>query len=116
MPQLSNLKYSCSYRNASIYWGFSTHPSMEKSGTEYGWRREWDSNPRYGRQDFGPSSDYLFRNDWLSSLIGALLCRLGCDRGAPRDRALPGGLLGGAEVVRRMGSHHLRGSHDQNQN
>jgi hypothetical protein len=44
MPQLSNLKYSCSYRNASIYWGFSTHPSMEKSGAEYGWRRErnWD--------------------------------------------------------------------------
>jgi hypothetical protein len=59
----------------------------------------------YGRQDFGPSSDYLLRNDWLSSLIGALLCRLGCGRGAPRDRALPGGLLGGAEVVRRMASH-----------
>jgi hypothetical protein len=38
---------------------------------------------RYGRQDFGPSSDYLRRNDWLSSLIGALLCRLGCGRGAP---------------------------------
>jgi hypothetical protein len=37
------------------------------------WRREWDSNPRYGRQDFGPFSDYLLRNDWLSSLIGALL-------------------------------------------
>src|SRR5712672_1456615 len=30
----------------------------------------------------GPSSDYLLRNDWLSSLIGALLCRLGCGRGA----------------------------------
>src|SRR6266481_401419 len=56
-------------------------------------------------QDFGPSSDYLPRNDWLSSLIGALLCRLGCGRGAPRDHALPGGLLGGAEVVRRMASH-----------
>jgi len=28
----------------------------------------------------------------------------GCGRGAPRDRALPGGLLGGAEVVRRMAS------------
>ena len=52
-----------------------------------------------------PSSDYLFRNDWLSSLIGALLCRLGCGRGAPGDRALPGGLLGGAEVVRRTASH-----------
>jgi hypothetical protein len=25
------------------------------------------------KQDFGPSSDYLLRNDWLSSLIGALL-------------------------------------------
>src|SRR5260370_9418054 len=36
MPQLSNLKYSCSYRNAPIYWGFSAHPSMEKSG-----RRIW---------------------------------------------------------------------------
>src|SRR5258705_8361668 len=36
MPQLSNLKYSCSYRNAQIYWGFSAHPSMEKSG-----RRIW---------------------------------------------------------------------------
>ena len=46
------------------------------------WRREWDSNLRYGRQDFGPSSDYLRRNDWLSSLIGALLCRLGRGRGA----------------------------------
>src|SRR5258706_686118 len=64
-----------------------------------------DSTRSYGRQDFGPSSDYLFRNDWLSSLIGALLCRLGCGRGAPGDRALPGGLLGGAEVVRRMASH-----------
>ena len=47
------------------------------------WRRGRDSNLRYGRQDFGPSSDYLRRNDWLSSLIGALLCRLGCGRGAP---------------------------------
>jgi len=28
-------------------------------------------------------SDYLLRNDWLSSLIGALLCRLGCGRDAP---------------------------------
>jgi hypothetical protein len=56
-------------------------------------------------EDFGPSSDYLFRNDWLSSLIGALLCRLGCGRGSPRDHALPGDLLGGAEVVRRMASH-----------
>src|SRR5260370_8262015 len=36
MSQLSNLKYSCSYRNAPIYWGFSAHPSMEKSG-----RRIW---------------------------------------------------------------------------
>src|SRR5258708_32383126 len=45
----------------------------------------------------------LLRNDWLLSLIGALLCRLGCGRGAPRDRALPGGLLGGGEVVRRGG-------------
>jgi hypothetical protein len=36
MPQLSNLKYSCSYRNAPIYWGFSAHPSMDKSG-----RRIW---------------------------------------------------------------------------
>ena len=69
------------------------------------WRREWDSNPRYGRQDFGPFSDYLLRNDWLSCLIGALLCLLGRGRGAPRDHALPGGLLGGAEVVRRMASH-----------
>jgi hypothetical protein len=33
--------------------------------------------------DFSPSSDCLRRNDWLSSLIGALLCRLGCGRGAP---------------------------------
>src|SRR5258708_5003463 len=57
------------------------------------------------RQDFGPSGDYLLRNDWLSRLIGALLCLLGCGRGAPRDHALPGGLLGGAEVVRRMASH-----------
>ncbi len=63
---------------------------------------------------WAPSSDYLLRNDWLSSLIGALLCRLGCGRAAPRDHALPGGLLGGAEVVRRMASH-LRGSHDQTQ-
>jgi hypothetical protein len=55
--------------------------------------------------DFGPSGDYLPRNDWLSCLIGALLCQLGRDRGAPRDDALPGGLLGGAEVVRRMASH-----------
>jgi hypothetical protein len=47
----------------------------------------------------------LLRNDWLSSLIGALLCWPGYGRGAPRDRALPGGLLGGAEVVRRMASH-----------
>jgi hypothetical protein len=36
MPQLSNLKYSCSYRNTPIYWGFSAHPSMKKSG-----RRIW---------------------------------------------------------------------------
>jgi hypothetical protein len=36
MPQLSNLKYSCSYRNTPTYWGFSAYPSMEKSG-----RRIW---------------------------------------------------------------------------
>jgi hypothetical protein len=47
----------------------------------------------------------LLRNDWLSSLIGALLCRLGYGVGPPRNHALPGGLLGGAEVVRRMASH-----------
>ncbi len=41
------------------------------------WRREWDSNPRYGSRDFGPSGDHLLRNDWLSSSIGALLYRLG---------------------------------------
>ena len=69
------------------------------------WRREWDSNLRYGRQDFGPSSDYLLRIDWLSSLIGALLWRLGAAEAPLRDPALPGGLLGGAEVVRRMASH-----------
>jgi len=51
----------------------------------------------------------MFRNDWLSSLIGALLCRLGCGRGAPRDHALPGGLHGGAEVVRRMASREPQG-------
>ena len=64
-----------------------------------------DSNLRYGRQNFGPSSDCLRRNDWLLSLIGALLCRLGCGSRRPLDHALPGGLLGGAEVVRRMASH-----------
>src|SRR5450759_1416014 len=32
----------------------------------------------------GPSSDYLPRNDWLSCLIGALLCQLGRGRGAPK--------------------------------
>jgi hypothetical protein len=53
----------------------------------------------------GPFSDDLLRNDWLSCLIGALLCLLERGRGAPRDHALPGGLLGGAEVVRRMASH-----------
>src|SRR5258705_4365327 len=47
----------------------------------------------------------LLRNDWLLSLIGALLCRLGCGSRRPLDHALPGGLLGGAEVVRRMASH-----------
>jgi hypothetical protein len=57
------------------------------------------------RAGFWPFQHYLRRNDWLSSLIGALLCRLGYGRGAPRDHALPGGLLGGAEVVRRMASH-----------
>jgi hypothetical protein len=57
------------------------------------------------RPGFDPSDGYLPRNDWLSCLIGALLCRLGSrGLGAPRDRALPGGLLGGAEVVRRMAS------------
>ena len=68
-------------------------------------RREWIRTHGKEGAILGPSSDYLFRNDWLSSVIGALLCRLGCDRGAPRDHALPGGLLGGAEVVRRMASH-----------
>jgi hypothetical protein len=47
----------------------------------------------------------LLRNDWLSSLIGALLCWPGCGRGALWDHALPGSLLGRAEVVRRMASH-----------
>jgi Protein of unknown function (DUF3489) len=32
---------------------------------------------RCRRQDLGPSSDYLLRKDWLSSLIGALLYRVG---------------------------------------
>src|SRR5258705_13905464 len=57
---------------------------------------------------FGPSSDYLLTNDWLSSLIGALLCRLGCGRGALWDHALPGSLLGGAEVVRRFAWHKIK--------
>jgi hypothetical protein len=39
--------------------------------------------PTIRKAGFWPSSDYLRRNDWLSSLIGALLCRLGCGRGAP---------------------------------
>jgi hypothetical protein len=69
------------------------------------WRREWDSNPRYGRQDSGRFQRLLLRNEWLSCLIGALLCLLGRGGGAPGDHALPGGLLGGAEVVRRMASH-----------
>jgi hypothetical protein len=34
-------------------------------------------------------------------------------RGTLRGLALPGGLPGGAEVVRRMASRELRGSHDQ---
>jgi hypothetical protein len=33
-------------------------------------------------RDFGPSGDYLLRNDWLSCWIGALLCLLGRGRGA----------------------------------
>ena len=32
-------------------------------------------------------SNYVLRNDWLSSLIGALLCRLGCARGTLWDHA-----------------------------
>src|SRR5258705_8316237 len=39
----------------------------------------------------------LLRNDWLLSLIGALLCRLGCGSRRPLDPALPGGFLGGGE-------------------
>jgi hypothetical protein len=56
-------------------------------------------------QDLALPATILLRNDWLSSLIGALLCRLGCGRGALWDHALPGSLLGGAEVVRRLASH-----------
>ena len=57
------------------------------------------------RQDFGPSSDYLLRIDWLSSLIGALLWRLGAAEA--RFGVLPCRVIcpGGAEVVRRMASH-----------
>src|SRR5258708_1375033 len=47
----------------------------------------------------------LLRNDWLLSLIGALLCRLGCGSRRPLDHALPGGLPGGAEVGRRRAAH-----------
>src|SRR5712691_2523441 len=38
--------------------------------------------PRYGGSKLAPPAT-LRRNDWLSSLIGALLCRLGCGRDAP---------------------------------
>jgi hypothetical protein len=64
---------------------------------------------------FRLSGDYFRRNDWLSRLIGALLSVPGRRRGALWNQALPGGLLGGAEVVRRMASHDFRGSHDQTQ-
>jgi hypothetical protein len=64
--------------------GLELHSSADRFDRARKLRQEpVDSNLRYGRQDFGPSSDYLRRNDWLSSLIGALLCRLGCGRGAP---------------------------------
>jgi hypothetical protein len=74
--------------------------SLNRAGGEGGIRTH-DTEGRI----FGPSGDYLLRNDWLSCLIGALVRLLGRGRGAPRDHALPGGLLGGAEVVRRLASH-----------
>jgi hypothetical protein len=57
------------------------------------------------KEGFSPSSDYLLRNDWLSFLIGALLCRLGTadvPLGITPCRVV---CLAGAEAVRRIASH-----------
>jgi hypothetical protein len=49
----------------------------------------------------------LLRIDWLSGLIGALLCWLEAVGGRFANPALPGLLPGGAEVVRRIASRNL---------
>jgi len=63
----------------------------------------------------GPSSDYLLRNDWLSSLIGALLCRLGCGRGASRITPCRVVCSVGLRWCGGWRRTNLRGSHDQTQ-
>jgi hypothetical protein len=71
--------------------------------------------PMKGSRDFGPSSDYLPRNDWLSSLIGALLCRLGAaeaPQGITPCRVVCSAGLRWCGGWRRT---NLRGFHDQTQ-
>jgi len=63
----------------------------------------------------GASSDYLLRNDWLSSLIGALLCRLGwpeAPQGIAPCRVVCSAGLRWCGGWRRT---NLRGSYDQTQ-
>jgi hypothetical protein len=87
----------------------------EKTLRRPNWRRERDSSPRYGRRDFGPSSDYLHRNDWLSSLIGALLCRLGCGQGAQGITPCPVVCSAGLRWCGGWRRTNLRGFHEQTQ-
>jgi hypothetical protein len=69
-----------------------------------------------GRQAIScPSSDYLLRNDWLSSLIGALLYRLGwseAPQGIAPCRVVCSAGLRWCGGWRRT---NLRGFHDETQ-
>jgi hypothetical protein len=69
--------------------------------------------PLIRNSGFQPSGDYLLRNDWLSRLIGSLLCLLGRSRGASRItpcRVVCSAGLGWCGGWRRAS---VRGSHDQ---
>jgi hypothetical protein len=48
LPQVGNLWYSSHPRKPHFVGGFSAYSLKWKPGRSGSWRREWDSNPRYG--------------------------------------------------------------------
>src|SRR5450755_1402397 len=48
VPKIRNLQYSHNPRKPTFARGFSARSLTQKRERSGGWRREWDSNPRYG--------------------------------------------------------------------